>query len=98
VGRAGRGDVEIAGEFRHLPHQRHEAIVSAAGGTRLALVLDRPAHLVAARQSIDVAAVVGHKSELKPGVHVAIIRAMKKPDGSLETNRVNVGRGGVVPQ
>src|SRR5665213_3587842 len=41
---------------------------------------------------------VGEKSELKPGAHVAIIRAVKKPDGSLETNRVNVGRGGVVPQ
>ena len=41
---------------------------------------------------------VGDKSELKAGAHVAIIRALKKPDGSLETNRVNVGRGEVVPQ
>jgi hypothetical protein len=41
---------------------------------------------------------VGEKSELKPGAHVAIIRAMKKPDNSLEANRVNVGRGEVVPQ
>ena len=41
---------------------------------------------------------VGEKSELKPGAHVAIIRALKKPDGSLEANRVNVGRGEVVPQ
>jgi hypothetical protein len=41
---------------------------------------------------------VGDKSELKAGSHVAIIRALKKPDGSLETNRVNVGRGEVVPQ
>ena len=38
------------------------------------------------------------KGELKPGAAVAIIRAVKKPDGSLETNRVNVGRGGVEPQ
>jgi hypothetical protein len=41
---------------------------------------------------------VGDKSELKPGAHVAVIRALKKPDGSLEANRVNVGRGEVVPQ
>jgi hypothetical protein len=41
---------------------------------------------------------VGDKAELKPGAHVAIIRALKKPDGSLEANRVNVGRGEVVPQ
>jgi hypothetical protein len=45
-----------------------------------------------------LAYVVGDKAELKPGAHIAIVRAMKKPDGSLETNRVNVGRGGVVPQ
>lgn len=41
---------------------------------------------------------VGDKAELKPGAAIAIVRAMKKPDGSLEANRVNVGRGGVVPQ
>lgn len=41
---------------------------------------------------------VGDKAELKPGAHVAIVRATKKPDGSLEANRINVGRGEVVPQ
>jgi hypothetical protein len=41
---------------------------------------------------------VGDKAELKPGAHVAVLRALKKPDGSLEANRVNVGRGEVVPQ
>jgi hypothetical protein len=41
--------------------------------------------------------VVGDKSELKPGAHVAVLRAMKKPDGSFETSRVNVGLGEVVP-
>jgi hypothetical protein len=42
--------------------------------------------------------VVSDKSELKPGAHIAIVRAVKKPDGSLEANRINVGRGDVVPQ
>jgi hypothetical protein len=41
---------------------------------------------------------VGDKSELKPGVGVAVLRAVKKPDGSLEADRVNVGRGGMMPQ
>lgn len=40
----------------------------------------------------------GDKAELKPGAHIAIVRALKKPDGSLETDRINVGRGDVVPQ
>ena len=41
--------------------------------------------------------VAGDKSELKPGAHISIVRADKKPDGTLEAARVNVGRGGVVP-
>jgi len=41
---------------------------------------------------------VGDTSDLKPGAHVAVLRAVKKPDGSLEGSRVNVGRGDVVPQ
>ena len=41
---------------------------------------------------------VGDRSELRPGAHVAIVRALKKPDGVLETDRVNVGRGEVVPR
>ena len=41
--------------------------------------------------------VVGSKAELKPGAAILITQAVKKPDGTLETNRVNVGRGGVVP-
>jgi hypothetical protein len=42
--------------------------------------------------------VVGDKTELKPGANILILAATKKPDGSLEAARVNVGRGGVVPQ
>jgi hypothetical protein len=41
---------------------------------------------------------IGEVSELRPGAHVAVLRAVKKPDGTLETDRVNVGRGEVVPQ
>ena len=42
--------------------------------------------------------VVGDRTELKPGASIVIVRAAKKPDGTLEAARVNVGRGGVVPQ
>ena len=38
----------------------------------------------------------GEKAEVKPGVAVAIT-ALTKPDGSLETARVGVGRDGLVP-
>lgn len=41
--------------------------------------------------------VPGEKSELKPGAQVAVTRPEKAPDGSLQTNRINVGRNGAVP-
>ena len=41
--------------------------------------------------------VVGDKSELKPGANVAFAAATKKPDGTYEAARVNVGRGDFVP-
>ncbi|MBM3528335.1 MAG: hypothetical protein FJX62_09595 [Alphaproteobacteria bacterium] len=42
--------------------------------------------------------VVGDRSELKAGAHILIVAAAKKPDGTLEAGRVNVGRDGIVPQ
>ncbi len=41
--------------------------------------------------------VAGDKSELKPGARIIIFGAAKKDDGTLEANRVNVGRDGVTP-
>jgi hypothetical protein len=54
--------------------------------------------IVVPPDAVILAYSIGDKSELKPGAHVAIIRAMKMTDGSLEANRVNVGRGEVKPQ
>ena len=39
----------------------------------------------------------GDKSELKPGAKIIIFGAIKKDDGTLEANRVNVGRDGITP-
>ena len=41
--------------------------------------------------------VAGDKSELKPGAKIIIFGAVKKDDGLLEANRVNVGRDGITP-
>ena len=41
---------------------------------------------------------VGDRSELKPGVHIVALNAVKKPDGTIEAPRLNVGRGDIVPQ
>src|ERR1700693_483182 len=39
----------------------------------------------------------GDTSELKPGARIIIFGATKKDDGTLEANRVNVGRNGITP-
>jgi hypothetical protein len=40
---------------------------------------------------------VGSKSEIKPGAAINVAAAAKKPDGTFETARINVGRDGVTP-
>jgi hypothetical protein len=67
----------------------HVLIVKYKGGEQ---------KIVVPPDAVILAYAVGDKTELKPGAQVAIVRAVKKPDGSLEANRVNVGRGEVVPQ
>ena len=54
--------------------------------------------IVIGKDAVIRAYVAGDKSELKPGAHIAIVRADKTPDGTLQTARINVGRDGVVPQ
>jgi hypothetical protein len=41
---------------------------------------------------------IGSAADLKPGTHFTVLAATKKPDGTFEANRINVGRDGVVPQ
>jgi hypothetical protein len=41
--------------------------------------------------------VAGDKAELKAGAKIIIFGAVKKDDGTLEANRVNVGRDGITP-
>src|SRR5664279_2344082 len=41
--------------------------------------------------------VAGDKSELKAGAKIIIFGAVRKDDGTLEANRVNVGRDGITP-
>jgi hypothetical protein len=53
--------------------------------------------IIIGSDAVILAYVVGDKSELKPGASIAIAGAVKKPDGTLEASRVNVGRGDVVP-
>jgi hypothetical protein len=41
---------------------------------------------------------IGGLGDLKPGASFTVISATKKPDGTFEAGRINVGKDGVVPQ
>jgi hypothetical protein len=41
--------------------------------------------------------VVSDRNELKPGANIMIMNATKKPDGTIEATRINVGRDGMAP-
>ena len=41
---------------------------------------------------------IGSPADLKTGAAFTVLAATKKPDGTLEAVRINVGRDGVVPQ
>src|SRR5262245_30343986 len=68
VRRAAGGDIHVARELGHFAHQADEAIAPVTGIARLALLFDRPAHLVAARETVDLGAMLGelrkHISEI----------------------------------
>ena len=53
--------------------------------------------IVVGPDAVIRAYVVGSRDELKPGANINIVSAIKKPDGTFEAARVNVGREGVVP-
>ena len=41
---------------------------------------------------------IGSRSDLKAGARFTVLAATRKPDGTFEASRINVGRDGVVPQ
>ena len=74
-----------------------QAVTSVDGPVLMVKYKGGEQKIVVPPDAVIRAYVAGDKGELKPGAHIAIARAMKKPNGSFEANRVNVGRGGVVP-
>ena len=53
--------------------------------------------ILMAPEAVIRAYMVGSRDELKMGARIAIVRALKKPDGTYEADRVNVGRDGLAP-
>jgi hypothetical protein len=74
-----------------------DTTVSAVDGQNIMLKYkDGEKKIIIGSDAVIRKYVAGDKNELKPGAHVGI-NANKQADGSLQTARVNVGRGDVVP-
>jgi hypothetical protein len=74
-----------------------ETVASTDGQNILVKYKDGEKKVVVPPGTPIVTFVPGEKSELKPGAKIIIFGATKKDDGTLEANRVNVGRDGITP-
>jgi hypothetical protein len=75
-----------------------ERVTSVEGPMLTVKYRDGEKKIVVPADATILAYSVSDLSELKPGAHVALLRVTKKLNGSLEADRVNVGRGGVIPR
>ena len=74
-----------------------ETVAGTDGQNILVKYKDGEKKVVVPPETPIVAFVSGDKSELKAGAKIIIFGAMKKDDGTLEANRVGVGRDGIAP-
>ena len=74
-----------------------ETVASVDGEVIQVKYKDGEKKVVVPPDAAIVAFADGEKSEIKPGAKIIIFGAKKKDDGSLETNRIGVGRGGIAP-
>jgi hypothetical protein len=74
-----------------------ETVAGTDGQNIMVKYKDGEKKVVVPPETPIVAFVSGDKSELKAGAKIIIFGAVKKDDGTLETNRVGVGRDGIAP-
>jgi hypothetical protein len=74
-----------------------ETVAGTDGQNILVKYKDGEKKVVVPPNTPIVTFVVGDKSEVKAGAKIIIFGAVKKDDGMLEANRVNVGRDGITP-
>src|SRR6266404_3306303 len=74
-----------------------ETVAGTDGQNILVKYKDGEKKVVVPPETPIVTFVAGDKSELKPGAKIIIFGAAKKDDGTLEANRVNIGRDGITP-
>ena len=74
-----------------------ETVKGTDGQNILVKYKDGEKKVVVPPDAAIVTFVASDKSEVKPGAKIIIFGAVKKDDGTLEANRVNVGLDGITP-
>jgi hypothetical protein len=74
-----------------------ETVKGTEGQNILVKYKDGEKKVVVPPETPIVTFVASDKAEVKPGAKIIIFGAQKKEDGTLEANRVNVGRDGITP-
>jgi hypothetical protein len=73
------------------------AVTGVKGQTLTLKYKDGEKTLQVTPQTAVVTFAPGDPAELKPGTGIFIAAAQKQPDGSLQTQRINYGKGGLTP-
>jgi len=73
-------------------------VAGVNGSTILVKYKDGEKKIVVPSNAPIVRYEIGGKGDLKAGARFTVLAATRKPDGTLEASRINVGRDGVVPQ
>jgi len=74
-------------------------MVTATGGNTLTVKYKGGEKKIVVGPDVPIVRyVIGTRAELEPGAHIVAINAVKKPDGSIDAPRINVGRDGLVPR
>jgi hypothetical protein len=74
-----------------------ETVAGTDGQNILVKYKDGEKKVVVPKDTPIVMFVAGDRSEVQPGAKIIIFGAAKKDDGTLEANRINVGRDGITP-
>jgi hypothetical protein len=72
-------------------------VTSVDGQVVMLKYKDGDKKIIIGPDAVIIANVVGGMSDLTPGANIAIAAATKKPDGTYDASRINVGRGDFVP-
>ena len=72
-------------------------VTSVDGSTVVVKYKEGEKKIVVSKDTPILRYVIGNRSDLQPGARFSVNTPVRKPDGTVEASRINVGRDGVAP-